>query len=403
MKYEYQVRDKTGRITRGIVKAENKNTVIESLLHQGYYLTALTESKQIAWNKELELTTWQKVSTRDLVIMTRQLSTMLAAGLSILRCFKILGEQTANRKLKKAIFAIREDIEEGQTLWQAMSRHPGIFSSVYISMVRAGELGGILETVLDRLGGHLEREEEISLKIRSSSIYPIIISIFAVLAVFFIITFIMPTFVNTFQSLGVQIPLPTRILLSTGLFLKMNWFLILGGICLLVFILKKWGSTSSGRFIFDSLYLKMPVLGKTISRITVARFSRTMGTLVCSGIPILQCLEAVEDVVGNAVIKRAIGKARVSITEGESITAPLEETGVFEPMVTQMIAVGEETGSLDEMLIRMSDYFEREVIYTVDAMMAILEPMMILLVALLVGGVVVATLLPIFEIMNVVG
>ncbi|MEN6326267.1 MAG: type II secretion system F family protein [Syntrophomonas sp.] len=401
MKYEYQVRDKTGKIIKGVLEAENKNALIESLLHQGYYLTSLTESKQAAWNKELEFD-WQKVSTRDLVIMTRQLSTMMAAGLSILKCFKILGEQTANRKLKKAIFAIREDIEAGQTLWQAMSRHPRIFSDVYISMVRAGELGGILETILERLGDHLEREHEISSKIKSASIYPVIISIFAVLVVLFIITFVMPTFINVFQSSGVEIPLPTRILLATSLFLKKSWLLILGGVFLLGFILKKWGLTTSGRIIFDNLYLRLPVLGKTLSRITVARFSRTMGTLVRSGIPILQCLETVEDVVGNAVIKKAIRQARISITEGDSIAAQLEETGVFEPMVTQMIAVGEETGSLDEMLIRMSDYYEREVIYMVDAMMAIVEPLMILLVALLVGGVVVATLLPIFEVMNVV-
>lgn len=400
MKYEYRVRDKTGKIINGVLEAENKNTLIESLLHQGYYLTSLTESKQASWNKELEFD-WQKVSTRDLIIMTRQLSTMMAAGLSILKCFKILGAQTANRKLKKAIFTIREDIEAGQALWQAMSRHPRIFSDVYISMVRAGESGGILETILDRLGGYLEREQEISSKIKSASIYPVIISIFAVLVVLFIITSIMPTFVNVFQSSGAEIPLPTRILLLTGLFLKRSWLLILGGVFLLVFILKKWGSTTSGRLLIDSFYLRLPLLGKTLSRITIARFSRTMGTLVRSGIPILQGLETVEDVVGNAVIKKAIRQARISITEGDSIAAPLEETGVFEPMVTQMIAVGEETGSLDEMLIRMSDYYEREVIYMIDAITAIVEPLMILLVALLVGGVVIATLLPIFEVMNV--
>ncbi len=401
MKYEYRVRDKTGKIINGVLEAENKNTLIESLLHQGYYLTSLTESKQASWNKELEFD-WQKVSTRDLIIMTRQLSTMMAAGLSILKCFKILGEQTANRKLKKAIFTIREDIEAGQALWQAMSRHPRIFSDVYISMVRAGESGGILETILDRLGGYLEREQEISSKIKSASIYPVIISIFAVLVVLFIITSVMPTFVNVFQSSGAELPLLTRILLLTGLFLKRSWLLTLGGVFLLVFILKKWGSTTSGRLLIDSFYLRLPLLGKTLSRITIARFSRTMGTLVRSGIPILQGLETVEDVVGNAVIKKAIRQARISITEGDSIASPLEETGVFEPMVTQMIAVGEETGSLDEMLIRMSDYYEREVIYMIDAIIAIIEPLMILLVALLVGGVVIATLLPVFEVMNVI-
>lgn len=400
MKFQYRVRDKKGQIFQGELEAENKNTVIASLLYQGYYLTSLSESRESAWNIKLELS-FPKASIRDMVIMTRQLATMTAAGLSILSCFKILGEQTANRQLRKAIFQIRQDIEAGQALWQAMSRHPGIFSDVYISMIRAGELGGIMDTVLDRLGDHLEREQEISSKIKSAAIYPCIISIFALLAVFFIISFVMPSFTNMFQASGVEIPLPTKILLFTGNFLKSSWFFILLAVFLLGFLLKKWGKTRNGRLILDSFYLRLPFIGKSISRITVARFSRTMGTLLCSGIPILQCLEVVEDVVGNAVIKKAIHEARISISEGDSITAPLEATGVFEPMLTQMIAVGEATGSLDEMLIRIAEYFEREVIYMVDALTAVVEPLMILLVALLVGGVVLATLLPIFEIMNV--
>jgi type IV pilus assembly protein PilC len=270
-------------------------------------------------------------------------------------------------------------------------------------MIKAGEIGGVLDNVLDRLGEHLEREEEINSKIKSASIYPAIISVFAVLMVFFIITFVMPTFVGMFQTAGVVLPLPTRILLNLGTFLRDKIILvgiIAGGA---VVLLQRWGKTEVGRLFYDNLLLHAPVIGNTISRITVARFSRTMGTLVQSGIPVLQALEVVEDVVGNAVISRAVSKARAGIKEGETITGPLEETGVFEPMVTQMIAVGEETGSLDDMLIRMSDYFEREVMYTVDAMMSVIEPLLIIMVAVLVGGVVIATLLPIFDMMNMVG
>jgi len=400
LKYEYQVKDKNGKTIKGHLEADNKDAVIDSLFRQGYFLTSLQQVDSS--NRDIKLNlNFERVNTRDLVIMTRQFSTMMAAGLSILKSLRILSEQTSNRRLKKALRDVRDDIEEGQALWQALASHPRIFSGIYVSMVKAGELGGILETVLDRLGDHLEREHEINSKIKNASIYPSIISLFAVLVVIFIMTFVMPTFVNMFQSSGVQLPLPTRILLNTGNFLKSYGIFLLTGLLLLILGFKRWGSTKRGGFIKDKILLHLPVLGKTISRIMVARFTRTMGTLVRSGIPVLQALEAVEDVVGNAVIRKAVRQARNSISEGDSITAPLEATGVFEPMVTQMIAIGEETGALDEMLIRMSDYFDREVMYMVDAMMAVIEPLMILVVALLVGGVVVATLLPIFNIMNI--
>jgi len=400
LKYKYQVRDAAGKIISGNLEAENKNLIVESLLNQGYFIINLKEVKE---SKEIKLEfSFRKVKTRELVIMTRQLSTMLAAGLSILRCFKILSEQTANKKLKAAVQTIGEDIEGGTALWEAIARHPKIFSKIYVSMIRAGELGGVLDSVLERLSEHMEREEEINSKVKSASIYPAIISIFAVLIVFFILTFVMPTYVNMFQSAGVELPLPTRILLGVGTTLKTSWMFIFSGIFILVWGMKRWGRTSMGRLFYDNLFLHIPVIGKTISRITVARFCRTMGTLVRSGIPVLQALEVTEDVVGNEVIARAISKARASIKDGDTITAPLVETGVFEPMVTQMIAVGEETGALDDMLVRMSDYFEREVMYMIDAMMSIVEPLLIMLVAMLVGGIVVATMLPMFDMMKVV-
>lgn len=405
MNFEYRVRDQQGRLKVGVLEAEHKNIVIETLLGQGYYIVLLKEARKMSRDLlfDFKLYGLKKVSTRDLVTLTRQLSTMLAAGLSMLRCFKILGEQTDNKRLKKAVLKIRDDMEAGLALWEAFAKHPRIFSEIYISMIRAGELGGVMEVVLKRLSYHLEREQEINSKLKLASIYPMIISIFAVLVIFFIITFVMPIFVGMFQSSGVQLPLPTRILLGAGAFLKSWGIHIVLGISVLIFLMKRWGKTTSGRFIFDSLSLHLPIIGKTASRIAVARFARTMGTLVKSGIPVLQALEVTEDVVDNVVIGRAIARARARIKEGETIAKPLVEAGVFEPMVTQMIAVGEETGSLDEMLMRMSDYYERELIYTVDAMMAVLEPMLILVVALLVGGVIVATLLPMFDMMNIVG
>lgn len=406
MQYQYRVRDRRGATRKGLLEAEDKNAVVTSLLEQGYYILQLKEAQHSSPTFELgdlSPAAFMKVKTRELCIMTRQLATMLGAGLPIIRSFAILAEQTEDRKLKKAVTTIREDLEAGLPLWEAVDKHPGVFSRVYVSMIRAGEMGGILEPILHRLTDHLEREQEINSKVKSASIYPAMICIFAVLMVFFILAFVMPNFVSMFASSGAELPAPTRILVGIGTALRTKWLYILVGLILIVIGLKTWGKKDSGRLFYDRLYLKLPVIGPTISRIAVARFARTMGTLVRSGIPVLQALEIVEEVVGNKVISRAVSQARSSIREGESIAFPLVQSGVFEPMVTQMIAVGEETGALDDMLVRMSDYFEREVIYMVDTMMAVIEPLMILIVALLVGGIVIATLLPIFEIVNTVG
>lgn len=363
----------------------------------------LQEVQQSSPSIEVDFSALMKVNPRELCVMTRQLATMLGAGLPIIRSFNILAEQASDRKIKKAATNIREDLEAGLQLWEAVSKHPGVFSNVYVSMIRAGEMGGIMEPILNRLTEHLEREQEISAKVKAASIYPAVISVFALLMIFFIITFVMPTFVNMFASSGVELPAPTRVLLSIGTTMRSKGIFILAGLAAVIFLLKAWGKKESGRLFYDRLYLKLPVIGPAVSRITVARFARTMGTLVKSGIPVLQALEIVEDVVGNAVIAKAVGSARASIREGQSIALPLVQSGVFEPMVTQMIAVGEETGALDEMLVRMSDYFEREVIYMVENIMAIIEPLLIMIVALLVGGIVIATLLPIFSIVNTVG
>lgn len=401
MEFAYRVRDRHGKVLKGKLEAEDKNSVVESLINQEYYILALEPI--VRSSKELDFSLGvTRVKTEDLIVMTRQLSTMMAAGLPIIRCFNILGEQASNKRLKKVIYEIRDDIEGGMALWQAIAKHPDIFTPVYISMIKAGELGGILEPVLDRLSVHLEREQEINSKVKSASIYPTIIAIVALVMVFCIITFVMPSFVSMFESSGVQLPAPTRILLGlSGFFQAYVVHLIVGTIAL-VYLLKRWGKSAGGRLFFDNLYLHLPIIGKTLSRITVARFARTMGTLLRSGIPVLTALEVVEEVVGNAVIGKAIRKARESISEGDSITIPLEATGAFEPMVTQMIAVGEETGSLDDMLVRMSDYFEKEVIYMVDSMMAVIEPVLILFVAIVVGGIVIATLLPMFEMWSII-
>jgi len=344
-----------------------------------------------------------KIKTRDIILMTSQLGTMLSAGLSILRCFNVLEKQTASRKLRDVIQRTKTDIEQGVPLWEAMSKHPHVFPPVYTSMIRAGELGGVLEEILERLRDHLEREQHINAKIKSASVYPVFISIITTVIVFAIVAFVVPVFAAMFQSTGVELPAPTRMMLSISNYLQEAWLYLLFLVIIVVIGLKSWGKTPSGRLIYDKIYLHLPLVGKVVSRITLSRFTRTMGTLVKSGIPVLQALEIVEKVVNNAVIARAIAGARSSIREGQSIAGPLEKSGVFDPMITNMIAVGEETGALDDMLIKMAEYFEREVMYSIETLMALIEPAMILVVAIIVGGVVLASLLPVFELMNVIG
>lgn len=402
MKYSYQVRNEKGHIFKGFLEGEDEKAVIQSLLKQNYYILQLKEIKESKLNREINFSL-NRVSNRELILVTRQLATMLKAGLPILRCLRVLIEQTPNPKLKRVLSELSEDIEAGSALWQALAKHPAIFSNVYISMVKAGELGGVLDTVLEKLTGYLERENEINSKLKSASVYPIFISFFALLVVFFIISFVMPTFVGIFAASGAELPGPTKALLATGEFLKQQWLYILTGLVILFFLIKQWGKTELGRYYIDYLYLKLPIIGKALRKVVVARFARTMGTLIRSGITVVQALEVVEEVVGNKVVANAIRQARVSITEGDSITVPLQRTRVFEPIVYQMIAVGEEIGALDDMLVRISDYFEEEVMYTIESLMALIEPILILVVALVVGGVVVATLMPMFEIIGTVG
>jgi len=402
LEFAYKVRDQQGNIRKGRLDAEDRNSLIASLINQQYYILSL-EQETYSSTKISLATGFQRVKIRDLVVMTRQLATMLAAGLPILRAFNILAEQAVNKRLKMTLEMVREDIEGGLALWQALGKHPDIFSPIFINMIRAGELGGVMEPVLERLSEHLEREQEINAKIKSASIYPSIILGLAIIMVTGIITFVMPTFVDMFKDSGVALPAPTRALLGISNFLRQDWYLVIGGITALGYVLWRIGKMPEGRYFYDSLAIHLPVVGGTISRLAVARFARTMGTMVRSGIPILQALEVVQDVVGNSVISRALFQARESIKEGEPISIPLQATGVFEPMVVQMIAVGEETGSLDEMLVRMAEYFDREVMYMVDALMSVVEPILILLVALVVGGIVIATIMPVFDIANTVG
>ncbi len=404
MIFYYRALDASGAVVRGTLEADNRNLVIESLLRQDYTIVDIKEdrNREAAKKASLSFSLFESVKINDLSLFTRQLSTMVGAGLPIVRSFHILSEQTKNPMLRKAVGDIRTDLEGGLALNECMAQHPKIFSPMYVSMVKAGETGGALDTILARLADTLERDREINSKVKSASIYPIMVLCIALLVVIFILTFVMPVFVEQFTSSGTKLPAFTQFFMGISYFIRDNGLWLFVGIILLVVGLKWVGTRPNGRLFFDRLYLNLPIVGKVVNRVAVSRFTRILGTLIKSGVPILEALEVLKGVVGNRVISDAIGEARNSIREGQSIAAPIEATGVFEPMVTQMIAVGEETGALDDMLERMSAFYDNEVNFAVDALLKSLEPIMIIFVAGIIGSIIVATYLPVFNIITTI-
>lgn len=405
MIFSYRALDTAGAVVRGTLEADNRNLVIESLLHQNYTIVEIKEdrNKEAAKKSSLNITLFESVKINDLSLFTRQLSTMVSAGLPIVRSFQILEEQTRSPMLRRAVGDIRTNLEGGMALNDCMAQHPKIFSPMYVSMVKAGETGGALDTILSRLADTLERDREINSKVKSASIYPIMILCVALLVVIFILTFVMPVFVEQFTSSGTELPAFTAFFMGVSYFIRDNGLLLLIVIVLLVVGLKWVGTKPNGRLFFDRLYLNLPIVGKAINRIAVSRFTRILGTLIKSGVPILEALEVLRGVVGNRVISDAIGEARDSIREGQSVAAPIAATGVFEPMVTQMISVGEETGALDDMLERMAVFYDNEVTFAIDALLKSLEPIMIIFVAGIIGAIIIATYLPIFNIVSTLG
>lgn len=402
MVFYYRALDTSGAAIKGTLEADNRNMIIELLQRQNYTILEIKEdkNKEAAKKSAINITLFETVKIKDLSLFTRQLSTMISAGLPIVKSFEILEEQTKNTMLKRSIRDIRVDLEAGLALNEALAKHPKIFSPMYVSMVKAGETGGALDTILNRLAETLERDREINSKVKSASIYPIMVLTVAILVVIFILTFVMPVFIEQFTSSGTDLPAFTAFFLGVSYFIRNNGFLLFIIIILLIIGLKWLGTKPPGRLFFDRIYLNMPIIGKAVNRIAVSRFTRILGTLIRSGVPILEALDVLRGVVGNQVISDAIGEARESIREGQTIAVPLAATGVFEPMVTQMIAVGEETGTLDDMLERMALFYDNEVTFAIDALLKSLEPIMIIFVAGIIGAIIVAIYLPVFNIIT---
>ncbi len=326
---------------------------------------------------------------------------MINSGLSLTKCLGILADQVRNTTLREITVELQKDVEGGLSLSEAMSKHK-IFPKIFVNMVRAGEAGGVLDEVLLRVAEHFEKEQGLKSKIKSAMSYPIAMFSFSMLILFVMLTFIVPMFVSMFETMGGTLPLPTKILLILSAGIRGFWWLGLIGIVGLVISYRRWKKTETGRMIVDRFKIRIPILGPLSVKIAIAKFTRTLGTLVSSGVPILQALEITGDTSGNAVVEEAVKGTRSSIKEGETIAKPLEDSSVFPPMVTQMIAVGEETGALDSMLSKIADFYDEEVANTVDALTSLLEPVMMVVLGVIVGSIIISLYMPMFGIINLI-
>ncbi|HBF42854.1 MAG TPA: pilus assembly protein PilC [Desulfobacteraceae bacterium] len=338
-----------------------------------------------------------RVKKKDIVIFTRQFSTMIDAGLPLLQGLTILAEQTENKTLKKILREVTKDVEGGSGLAEAMKKHPKVFDDLFVNLIAAGELGGILDTILQRLAAHIEKAEKLKSKIKGAMTYPIVVVLIAIVVLAVILIFVIPVFVELFQGVGSALPTPTQIVVDMSNFMKGNIHWVLIGIIIFAFLFKKYRDTEFGRKQTDTLVLKLPVFGMLLKKAAIARFTRTLGTMVTSGVPILDALEIVAKTSGNVVLEQVILEVRDGITEGQTIAEPLSENDIFPSMVIQMISVGEATGALDSMLGKIADFYDDEVDVAVDALTSMLEPLLLVFLGGTIGGIVVAMYLPIFK------
>jgi type IV pilus assembly protein PilC len=401
--YEYKVRDKSGAMKTGTLTAESPAQVATKLKSMGYAPLSITQANA-GMNKELRIPGFgkPKVKLKDLAIFSRQFATMINSGLSLLRSLNILVEQTDNAELQRVLGEVRNDIESGNSLSASMAKHPDAFPPLMVNMCRAGEVGGFLDGVLLQIATNYEAEVKLKGKIKSAMTYPVVVLCIAILAVIGMLLFIVPVFSGLFKTLGGTLPLPTRILvmLSSGLKVGIIPFIV----CVIVgkTLWSKYKRTDRVRNIVDPLKLKLPVFGPLIQKIALTRFTRNLGTMMHSGVPILQSLDIVAETTGNVVLERATRAVQESVRSGESLTGPLKEHPVFPPMVVQMMAVGEETGALDTMLHKIAEFYDQEVESTTDSLTALIEPLMIAFLGGIVGSMIVALYMPIFKIFDLI-
>jgi type IV pilus assembly protein PilC len=400
--YAYRVRTKEGRVVEGKMEADGEGAVAARLRSQGLVPVQISKDSKVSMKMEINILP-KKVKLKDLAVFSRQFATMINSGLSLLRTLNILAEQTENPKLAETIKALRDDVERGSSLSAAMSKHPKVFNTLFVSMVKAGETGGQLDTVLMRVADSYEADYKLRQKVKSAMTYPVMVAGIAVVLVIVMLIFIVPTFAGMFQDLGGELPLPTQILLTVSQQAKIivPVFIVLS---IAGFIGYRKGREKNADFRLraDKLKLRIPVFGDLFQKIALSRFARTLALLLRAGVPVLQALDIVAESTGNEVLARAAHDVRESVRSGESMAGPLTKHQVFPPMVVQMIAVGEDTGALDEMLDKIADFYDQEVESTTESLTSLIEPIMIAVLGSIVGAMVIALYMPMFKIYDLV-
>ena len=393
--FTYTARTAAGELRTATVEAATAQDVVSQLRRQRMTVVKVDESTK---PKKIRGT----IKMRDIVIFTRQFSTMINAGLPLVQALDILAKQTENKVLAASTRDIVFDVESGHTVADALAKHPKAFSELYVNMVAAGEAGGILDTILMRLAVFMEKNDALIRKVKGAMIYPGVIMSVAFIAIAVLLIFVIPVFQSMFEGVGMALPLPTRVVIAASDFLRGFWWAVIGAMGIVVWLFRRYYATSSGKLVVDRAMLRFPVLGDVLRKSAVSRFTRTLGTLISSGVSILDGLEITAKTAGNRVIQDAIMQSRASIAGGDTIAAPLQKSAVFPPMVISMIAVGEQTGGLDEMLSKVADVYDDEVVAAVSGLLSLLEPIMIVFLGVIVGGMVVAMYLPIFDMINAV-
>jgi type IV pilus assembly protein PilC len=395
--FTYTARSFAGDLRSATLEAASRDDVIAQLRRQRLTVVKIDEA-----GRKKGTGRRGGIKMRDIVIFTRQFSTMINAGLPLVQALTILAEQSQSKTLQEITRKVVFDVESGNTVADALGKHPQAFSNLYVNMVAAGEAGGILDTILMRLATFMEKNDALVRKVKGAMIYPTVIMSVAGIAVTVLLIFVIPVFENLFSSAGLALPLPTRVVMGLSRFLKGYWYLMIGGTVSAVFMYRRYVSKPDGRLRIDRMLLRVPVLGDVLRKSAVSRFTRTLGTLVSSGVSILDGLEITAKTAGNRVVQDAIMESRSSIAGGDTIAGPLKKSGVFPPMVISMISVGEQTGGLDEMLSKIADFYDEEVDAAVGNLLSLLEPLMIVFLGVVVGGMVVSMYLPIFDMINAV-
>ena len=396
--YQYVAKDRNGATVTGIIESASDTEAAEVLHKKELIIVSLAQTKK----KSAKAGGGSKVKSDDLAIFSRQLATMIDAGIPLVQSLAILSEQLEHKGLRQVVVNVRQDIEGGMSFCDSLAKHPNIFSELFINMARAGEASGMLDEVLDRLATYMEKSAALARKVQSSLVYPAVVISISVIITIVLLIKVVPTFKGIFDLLGGKLPLPTRVLIIISDLLRKNFLFLVGGVGAFVFLFKRYIKTTKGRYNFDRFQMQAIVIGPLLRKVAVAKFSRTFSTLVKSGVSILNALEIVAKTSGNKVVEEAIMKSRLAVREGEPLSMPLSKSGVFPPMVCRMIGVGEQTGQLEKMLSKIADFYDEQVEAAVTALTSMIEPLVIVFLGVVVGGIVISLFLPIFKITELV-